>query len=69
MELVSDFDSASLVIMHYRAPPVYLVKCRIVNFSSRGCHQVDSRTCPYLYTESPQETRREDVDPEDGAAE
>ena len=69
MELVSDLDSASLAIMHYRAPPVYLVNCRLANFSSPGRHKVDSRTCPYLYTESPQETRREDVDPEDGAAE
>ena len=69
MELVSDLDSPSFVIIHCRAPPVYLVKCPLVSFSSRGRHKVDSRTCPYLYTESLQETRRENIDPENGAAE
>lgn len=54
--------------MHCRALPVYLVKCRLVNLSSRERHKVDFRRCPYRYKELPQETRREDVDPEDGTA-
>ena len=64
------FDRASFASVHCAlAPPIYLARCRLVSFSSRGHHKVDSRTFPYLYRESPQETRREDGDPEDGAAE
>lgn len=69
VELVSDLSTASVASIHCRlAPPVYLVKCRLVIPSTCGRHNEDSRTCPYLCTKLPQETRREDVDPEDGAA-
>ena len=69
VELVSDLYTASVASIHCRvAPPVYLVICRHVIPSSCGRRNVDSRTCPYMCTELPQETRRKDVDLEDGAA-